>query len=224
MGRGKRERSWATFLVPLANLWGRSFGLGWGGAAGEGAAVEVWESRPNRALATPGSVPMGGGASCSGVGQELELDCVFHLSRQNRRETPEVCHVAGSGDMLASLVCSDGAPGHEECGNFEIVASTIKAIYDQTCRSCGLINRLVIYMPTEGKQVRKMRIDHIVGDTAAKQKWLRPDKRQSEALGLVSDKRQKDEAARSRPQWDNRPWWQSSGWASSSSSWRWQDW
>ncbi|OLP79318.1 hypothetical protein AK812_SmicGene40405 [Symbiodinium microadriaticum] len=78
--------------------------------------------------------------------------------------------------------------------NFEIVASTIKAIYDQTCRSCGLINRLVIYMPTEGKQVRKMRIDHIVGDTAAKQKWLRPDKRQSEALGLVSDKRQKDEA------------------------------
>ncbi|OLP82218.1 Uncharacterized protein, chloroplastic [Symbiodinium microadriaticum] len=33
-----------------------------------------------------------------------------------------------------------------------------------------------------------MRIDHVVGDTAAKQKWLRPDKRQSEALGPVSDK------------------------------------
>ncbi|CAE7270546.1 unnamed protein product [Symbiodinium sp. KB8] len=39
--------------------------------------------------------------------------------------------------------------------NFEIVASTIKAIYDQTCRSCGLINRLIIYMPKEGQQVRK---------------------------------------------------------------------
>ncbi|CAE7366353.1 unnamed protein product [Symbiodinium sp. KB8] len=76
--------------------------------------------------------------------------------------------------------------------NFEIVA-----IYDQTCRSCGLINRLIIYMPAEGKQVRKMRIDHRVGDTAAKQEWQRPDKRQSEALGPVSDKRQKDEAARS---------------------------
>ena len=78
--------------------------------------------------------------------------------------------------------------------NFEIVASTIKAIYDQTCRSCGLINRLIIYMPTEGKQVRKMRIDHVVGDTAAKQKWLRPDKRQSEALGPVSDKRTRQHA------------------------------
>ena len=101
--------------------------------------------------------------------------------------------------------------------NFEIVASTIKAIYDQTCRSCGLINRLIIYMPAEGKQVRKMRIDHRVGDTPAKQKLLRPDKRHSEALGPV----QKDEAARSRPQWDDRSWWQSSDWTSSSSSWQW---
>ena len=36
--------------------------------------------------------------------------------------------------------------------NFETVASTIKAIYDQTCRSCGLISRLIIYMPSEGKR------------------------------------------------------------------------
>ncbi|CAE7555482.1 unnamed protein product, partial [Symbiodinium microadriaticum] len=82
--------------------------------------------------------------------------------------------------------------------NFEIMASTIKAIYDQTCRSCGLINRLIIYMPKDGEQVRKMRIDHRVGDTPAKQKLLRPDKRQSEDPGPVSEKRQKDEAADSR--------------------------
>ena len=75
--------------------------------------------------------------------------------------------------------------------NFEIVASTIKAIYDQTCRSCGLINRIIIYMPKDGKAVRKLRIDHKLGDTPAKQKWLRPDKRQSEEAGPIYDKRQK---------------------------------
>ncbi|OLP76060.1 hypothetical protein AK812_SmicGene44055 [Symbiodinium microadriaticum] len=105
--------------------------------------------------------------------------------------------------------------------NFEIAASTIKAIYDQTCRSCGLINRLIIYMPNDGETVRKLRIDHRVGDTPAKHKLLRPDKRHSEDHGPVSDKRQKDEAARSRPQWDDRSWWQSSDWTSSSSSWHW---
>ncbi|CAE7818016.1 unnamed protein product, partial [Symbiodinium microadriaticum] len=99
--------------------------------------------------------------------------------------------------------------------NFEIVASTIKAIYDQTCRSCGLINRLIIYMPQEGKQVRKMRIDHRVGDTPARQKLLRPDKRQSEDQGPVSEKRQKDETADSRQHWDNS-WWYSLDWSSSS--------
>ncbi|CAE7610774.1 unnamed protein product, partial [Symbiodinium sp. KB8] len=105
--------------------------------------------------------------------------------------------------------------------NFEIVASTIKAIYDQTCRSCALINRLIIYMPDDGKQVRKMRIDHRLGDTPAKPKLLRPDKRHSETQGPVSEKRQKDETARSRSQWDDSSWWQSSDWTSSSSSWRW---
>ena len=78
----------------------------------------------------------------------------------------------------------------ETYDNFEIVASTIKAIYNQTCKSRGLINRLIIYMPKDGEQVRKMRIDHRVGDTPAKQKLLRPDKRQSEDQGPVSDKRQ----------------------------------
>ncbi|OLQ14331.1 hypothetical protein AK812_SmicGene1531 [Symbiodinium microadriaticum] len=80
--------------------------------------------------------------------------------------------------------------------NFEIVASTVKAIYDQTCRSCGVINRLIIYMQKDGKKVRKMRIDHEVGDTPAKLRLLRPklvDKRQSEDTGPVSDKRQKED-------------------------------
>ncbi|CAE7450992.1 unnamed protein product [Symbiodinium microadriaticum] len=78
--------------------------------------------------------------------------------------------------------------------NFEIVASTIKAIYDQTCRSCGVINRLIIYMQKDGKQVRKMRIDHEVGDTPAKLRLLRPklaDKRHTEDTGPVSEKGRK---------------------------------
>ena len=57
--------------------------------------------------------------------------------------------------------------------NFEVVASTIKAIYDQTCRSCGLINRNL--PQKDGTVVRKLRIDHKLGDTKAKLKWLRPD-------------------------------------------------
>ncbi|CAE7897754.1 unnamed protein product [Symbiodinium sp. KB8] len=109
--------------------------------------------------------------------------------------------------------------------NFEIVASTIKAIYDQTCRSCGVINRLIIYMKKEDKQVRKMRIDHEVGDTPAKLKLLRlkpADKRQSEDTGPVSDKRQKDDRANTHQAWDESSWWHSSDWqSSSSSSWRW---
>ncbi|OLP94189.1 hypothetical protein AK812_SmicGene23832 [Symbiodinium microadriaticum] len=108
--------------------------------------------------------------------------------------------------------------------NFEIVASTVKAIYDQTCRTCGLINRLIIYMPKEGTKVRKMRIDHEVGDTPAKLRLLRPklvDKRHSEDSGPVSDKRQKEDNAKSRQKWDDNSWWHSSDWHSSSSSWRW---
>ena len=80
---------------------------------------------------------------------------------------------------------------------------------------------LIIYMPQDGRKVRKMRIDHKVGDTPAKQNLLRPDKRHSEDHGPVSDKRQKDEAAKTRQQWDDNSWWQSSNWSTSSSSWRW---
>ena len=108
--------------------------------------------------------------------------------------------------------------------NFEIVASTVKAIYDQTCRSCGVINRLIIYMQKDGKKVRKMRIDHEVGDTPAKLRLLRPklvDKRQSEDTGPVSDKRQKEDRTKSHQTWDDGSWWHSSDWQSSSSSWRW---
>ena len=59
--------------------------------------------------------------------------------------------------------------------NFEIVASTINSIYDQTCRSCGLSNRIIIFQPDEnGKIFRKLRIDHKLGDTTAKMQYLRP--------------------------------------------------
>ncbi|OLP79618.1 hypothetical protein AK812_SmicGene40083 [Symbiodinium microadriaticum] len=112
----------------------------------------------------------------------------------------------------------------ESDDNFEIVASTITAIYDQPCRSCGLVNRMIIYMPKDGKVVRKIRIDHKLGDTPVKQQWLRPDKRQSQDPGPVSDKRQKDDESRPSRHWEDRPWWQSSDWeASSSSSWRWNN-
>ncbi|OLQ10417.1 hypothetical protein AK812_SmicGene5913 [Symbiodinium microadriaticum] len=80
--------------------------------------------------------------------------------------------------------------------NFEIVASTIKAIYDQTCRTCGVNNRLVIYMPKDGKRVRKLRIEHDIGDTPTKQRLLRSklvDKRHTEDVGPISDKRQKED-------------------------------
>ena len=109
--------------------------------------------------------------------------------------------------------------------NFEIVASTIKAIYDQTCRSCGLENRLIIYMPKEGKRVRKLRIEHDVGDTPAKQRLLRyklADKRHTEDVGPVSDKRQKEDRSSSRQTWDEGSWWHSSDWRSASSSWSWK--
>ena len=83
---------------------------------------------------------------------------------------------------------------------------------------------MIIYMPKDGKVVRKIRIDHKLGDTPVKQQWLRPDKRQSQDPGPVSDKRQKDDESRPSRHWEDRPWWQSSDWeASSSSSWRWNN-
>ena len=108
--------------------------------------------------------------------------------------------------------------------NFEIVASTIKSICDHTCRSCGLINRILIFMPDKsGKVVRKLRIDHKLGDTKAKQRYIRPDTRQSEASEPVWDKRQKDDYSWSRHQWsDQASWHQDDNWGTaSSSSWSW---
>ena len=121
----------------------------------------------------------------------------------------------------------DQAEMHETLetdANFEIVASTLKAIYDQTCRTCGVSNRLVIYMPKEGKRVRKLRIEHGIGDTPAKQRLLRSqqaDKRHTEEVGPVSDKRQKEDRSSSQQTWDGS-WWHSSDWRSASSSWSWK--
>ena len=39
--------------------------------------------------------------------------------------------------------------------NFEIVASTLKCIYDQTCRKCGCLNRVIFYQLKEGRDGRK---------------------------------------------------------------------
>ena len=94
----------------------------------------------------------------------------------------------------------------------------MKSIYDQTCRSCGLVNSMIIYMPNrDGTQVHKLRIDHRIGDTQAKLQYLRPTRR---------DKKQSDTAATSwrRRSWSGPNWWETSGdyGASSSSSWNWK--
>ncbi|CAE7321728.1 unnamed protein product [Symbiodinium sp. CCMP2592] len=49
--------------------------------------------------------------------------------------------------------------------SFEIVASTVKCIYDQACRKCGGFRRMIIFMPKNGQVVRKVRIEHSQGDT-----------------------------------------------------------
>ena len=60
----------------------------------------------------------------------------------NYRVLPKITGFVGIISALFKRLSDD---------NIEIVASTIKAIYDQTCRSCGLINRLIIYMPSDGE-------------------------------------------------------------------------
>ena len=80
------------------------------------------------------------------------------------------------------------------------------------------------YMPKEGKRVRKLRIEHAIGDTPAKQRLLRSqqaDKRHTEEVGPVSDKRQKEDRSSSQQSWDGS-WWHSSDWRSASSSWSWK--
>ncbi|CAE7903386.1 hypothetical protein AK812_SmicGene19292 [Symbiodinium microadriaticum] len=98
----------------------------------------------------------------------------------------------------------------------------MKSIYDQSRRSCGLINRISIFQPDKnGNVVRKLSIDHKLGDTKAKMRYLRRDK--SEATEPVSDKRQKDDSSWSRRQWSSQNWWdQDESWGTaSSSSWNW---
>ena len=60
-------------------------------------------------------------------------------------------------EEMASLLETDD--------NFEIVASTVKCIYDQTCRKCGGLSRMIIFMPKDGQVVRKVQIEHSKGDT-----------------------------------------------------------
>ena len=81
--------------------------------------------------------------------------------------------------------------------NFEIVASTLKCIYDQTCRKCGGMNRVIFYQPKDGRVMRKLRIEHNKGDTEAylwnRQKEQRKEqKRQGEAPLSTADKRFRD--------------------------------
>ena len=56
--------------------------------------------------------------------------------------------------------------------NFEIVASTLKCIYDQTCRKCGSLNRVIFYQLKEGRAQRKLRIGPTSG-TARTNKSVR---------------------------------------------------
>ena len=62
------------------------------------------------------------------------------------------------------------------------------------------------------------------GDTPAKQRLLHAklvDKRHTEEVGPVSDKRQKDDRSFSQQSWDDGSWWHSSNWRTASSSWSW---
>ena len=74
--------------------------------------------------------------------------------------------------------------------NFEVVASTLKCIYDQTCRKCGSDNRVIFYQHKEGRTQRKLRIEHGKGDTPAylgnRQK---EQKRMGDAQSSQTDKR-----------------------------------
>ena len=80
--------------------------------------------------------------------------------------------------------------------SFEILASTLKSIYDQTCPSCGLSNRMLIFMPNQdGTRVRKIKIDHKLGEKQARQSYERAqarDKRQSQAEAPPTDKCQRE--------------------------------
>ena len=85
--------------------------------------------------------------------------------------------------------------------NFEIVASTFKCIYDQTCRKCGCLNRVIFYQLKDGRVQHKLRIEHGKGDTAT-YLWNRQkeQKRQGDAQSSQTDKRFRDGDSGSDPQ------------------------
>eukprot|EP00439_Symbiodinium_sp_Y106_P043494 s1357_g5.t1 len=100
--------------------------------------------------------------------------------------------------------------------NFEIVASTLKCIYDQTCRKCGGMNRVIFYyfyQPRDGRVMRKLRIEHNKGETDAylwnRQKEHRKEqKRQGDTPLSQTDKRFRDgESGYDDSQWSESSWW-----------------
>ena len=92
--------------------------------------------------------------------------------------------------------------------NFEIVASTLKCIYDQTCRRCGSLNRVIFYQLKDDRVQRKLRIEHSKGDTAA-YLWNRQkeQKRQGDAQPSQIDQRFRDGDSGSDTQWSDSQWW-----------------
>ena len=107
----------------------------------------------------------------------------------------------------------------------EIAASTVKCIYDQTCRKCGGLNRVIFYQPKDGRIQRKLRIEHSKGDTAAyiwnRQKEQR-DKKQGEAPSTQTDKRPRDADSWSDQNWSYGQWWQQGSGSGSSGSRQWR--
>eukprot|EP00439_Symbiodinium_sp_Y106_P016698 s5622_g2.t1 len=95
--------------------------------------------------------------------------------------------------------------------NFEIVASTMKCIYGQTCRKCGSDNRVIFYQPKAGRTQRKLRIEHGKGDTQA-YIWNRQkeEKRMGDAQSFQTDKRLREGGSGSGyddSQRSDRRWW-----------------
>ena len=108
------------------------------------------------------------------------------------------------------------------------MASTLKCIYDQTCRKCGSDNRVIFYQHKEGRTQRKLRIEHGKGDTPAylgnRQK---EQKRMGDAQSSQTDKRLReggsgyDDSRRSERGWWSRDYQGDSGSHSSGSrQWR----
>ena len=115
--------------------------------------------------------------------------------------------------------------------NFEIVASTMKCIYDQTCRKCVSDNRVIFYQLKEGRTQRKLRIEHGKGDTQG-YLWHRhkEQNRMGDAQSSQTDKRPREGGSGSGygdSQWSERGWWNrdyqgdDSG-SHSSGSWQWR--